>query len=163
MSAPHVRAADAADLPEVLRLWSALAASEQALGVPIRADAEAQQSWLASFERHLGRFSFLWVAEHDGVVAGFLLARLKTRPAYFEGALIGELCSVFVDPALRGMRAGEALVRTAIDALQASGASAIEVDAQECNPGARAFWESQGFRTGVRTYRLRKGSPRAAG
>ena len=139
MSAPHVRAATAADLPEVLRLWSALAASEHALGVPIRPDPEAQQSWLASFERHLGRFSFLWVVEHDGVIAGFLLARLKTRPAYFENALIGELCSVFVDPALRGIGAGEALVRAAIDALRASGAKAIEVDAQECNPLAQAF------------------------
>ena len=159
MTAIRVRTADPADLAQVLALWSALAAGEQALGIPVRADEPAQQSWIASFERHLGRFSFLWVVERDERIGGFLLARLKTRPAYLGGELIGELCSIYVAPPMRGMRAGEALVRTAIAALRAAGAGTIEVDAHEANPAARAFWEAQGFRTGFRTYRLLDATP----
>ena len=158
----RIRPAESGDLSRVLELWSALVATEQALGAPIRADQNAPQSWLASFERHLGRFSFLWVAEDDGKVLGFLLARLKTRPAYVGGELIGEICSIFVDPALRRRRSGQALLRAAVDALKASGASSIEVEAHEGNAAARQFWESQGFGTSARTYRLGKGSSSAA-
>lgn len=158
----RVRPAESSDLPRVLELWSALTASERALGAPIRADENAPQSWLASFERHLGRFSFLWVIEHDGKVLGFLLARLKTRPAYVGGELLGEICSLFVDPAIRRRHSGHALVRAAIDALSAAGASAIEVEAHECNAAAQAFWESQGFAAAARTYRLGKSPSGAA-
>jgi len=150
-----IRLAGEADLPRVSRLWSALAADEQALGVPIRANERALESWLGSFARHLGRFTFLWVAEHEGVVKAFLLARLKTRPVYLGGELIGELCSIYVDPDLRGLRTGALLVRTAIRGLQDAGANAIEVDAHEANAAACKFWEAQGFRVGFRTYRWR--------
>ena len=155
----RIRLATDSDLPQVVRLWAALAASEQALGVPIRADPQAQRNWLASFARHLGRFSFLWVADREGEVMAFLLARLKTRPDYLGGELIGELCSIYVDPALRGSHTGRDLVHTAIKALQDAGANAIETDAHESNAAACAFWEAQGFRAGFRTYRFRPPVP----
>lgn len=158
----RVRAAHSADLPRVLRLWAALSQGEQALGVPIRTDDEAAQGWLASFERHLGRFSHLWVAERDGDVLGFLLARLKSQPPYVGSELVGEIASIFIDPAMRGTGSGQTLVETAIAALKAAGATVIEVQAHESNADARAFWESQGFRAFARTYRLDEGG-RGAG
>jgi ribosomal protein S18 acetylase RimI-like enzyme len=150
----RIRPAESGDLPRVQELWLALVASEQALGAPIRADAQAPQQWLGSFERHLGRFSFVWVVEDQGSVLGFLLARLKTRPPYVGGELVGEISSVFVDRTARRKRSGQALVRTAVEALKRAGATAIEVEAHECNAAARAFWEAQGFASSARTYRL---------
>jgi ribosomal protein S18 acetylase RimI-like enzyme len=153
----RIRPAESGDLPRVQELWLALAASERALGAPVRADAQAPEQWLASFERHLGRFSFLWVVESEGRLLGFLLARLRTQPAYVGGELVGEISSVFVDPSVRRMRSGQALVQTAVDALKHAGAKAIEVEAHECNAAARAFWEAQGFAATARTYRLGEG------
>lgn len=156
MSGLGIRVAETTDLPRVAQLWSMLASSEQALGASIRVNEQSQRSWLASFERHLGRFSFLWVAEQDQKVLGYLLARLNTRPAYVGSDLVGEISSIFVDTAIRRRHAGQALVRIAIDSLSASGARAIEVEAHECNAPARAFWEAQGFAPAARTYRFEK-------
>ena len=154
MSEVRIRVAEPRDLPRVAELWSALVASEQALGAALRVNEHSPQQWLASFERHLGRFAFLWVAEQEGEVRGYLLARLRTVPAYVGGELAGEISSIFVDEAIRRRGSGEQLVRIAIDTLGDAGARAIEVEAHECNPDARTFWEAQGFATAARTYRL---------
>lgn len=154
MSEVRIRVAESRDLPRVAVMWSALVASEQALGATLRMNEDSPKQWLASFERHLGRFAFLWVAEQEGEVLGYLLARLRPVPAYVGGDLVGEISSIFVDETIRRRGSGQHLVRTAIDALVNAGARAIEVEAHECNPDARAFWEAQGFATAARTYRL---------
>lgn len=154
MSGVTAREARPDDLPRVVQLWRELVASEQALGIPSCADEAAEQAWRASFERHLGRFSFLWVAEVDGSVIGFLLTRLKTSPPYLGAELTGELCSICIDAAYRGRSVGRALVAAATERLQEAGATAIEVTAHEANAGSRAYWEALGFRPGFHVYRM---------
>jgi len=151
-----VRAAVDADLPQVVEMWSKLTGEERALGVPIAGSVEARDSWVASFRRHLGKLAFLWVAHDDqsDAMVGFLLARLRTRPPYLGAELVAEIASIYVDPAQRGRGVGESLVHTAIDALRAAGATAVETNAHTANARACAFWEASGFQTGFRSYRL---------
>lgn len=151
-----VRAARPEDVPHVARLWTALCREELSKGAPIALDESSSRSWMASFERHLQRFAFLWVAEHDRKIVGFLLARLKSRPPYLGGALIGELSSIYVEPSSRATGLGKLLVRTAIAELRARAAQSIEVEAYEGNAAARAFWTAMHFEGQARTYRARK-------
>lgn len=71
--------------------------------------------WLEMFRRTLGRFSVLYVAELDGEVVGFIVARLKRVPEYLGGVMVGELKDMWVEPKVRRLGIGEALLRRAIE------------------------------------------------
>ena len=49
------------------------------------------------FRRTLGRFSILYVAEVEGEVVGFIVARLKRVPEYLGGVMVGELKDMWVE------------------------------------------------------------------
>ncbi|HSO27865.1 MAG TPA: GNAT family N-acetyltransferase, partial [Anaerolineales bacterium] len=59
---------------------------------------EVGQAWLDSFQRTLGRFSVLFVAEKDGELLGFVLGRVKRTPLYLGGVMVGEISEVWVEP-----------------------------------------------------------------
>ena len=44
--------------------------------------------WLDMFRRTLGRFSVLYVAELEGEIVGFIVARLKRVPEYLGGVMV---------------------------------------------------------------------------
>ena len=71
--------------------------------------------WLEMFRRTLGRFSILYVAEHQGQVVGFIVARIKRVPEYLGGVMVGELKDMWVDPEVRRLGIGEKLLRMAIE------------------------------------------------
>ncbi len=148
-----IREAKLEDLPEAARLWRELVGFHQGLGIPMAAPEDAEQLWLASFSRGLGRFSFLWVAERDRRLVGYLLARLKTAPPFLGGAPVGEVSSVAVTAEARDDGIGERLVRAACDRLVAEGARAVEVQVYEANPRGQAFWRRLGFSPELRQLR----------
>jgi GNAT superfamily N-acetyltransferase len=66
------------------------------------------------FKRTLGRFSALYVAEYEGEVVGFIVARLKRVPEYLGGVMVGELKDMWVEHKVRRLGIGEQLLRLAI-------------------------------------------------
>lgn len=145
MSFTVIRPGGVADLPYVAALWQRLQAYHQQVGMQFPLPADAHQQWLASFERTLGRFSFLWVAEQDAQVLAFLLARLKRSPAYFGGQIVGEISDLYVDESLRSQGVAAHLVRLAMDQFEALQVHSVEVQVMAQNEGGRRFWLNQGF------------------
>jgi len=71
--------------------------------------------WLDMFRRTLGRFSVLYVAEVEGEVVGFIVARIKRVPEYLGGVMVGELKDMWVEKPVRRLGIGEQLLRRAIE------------------------------------------------
>jgi ribosomal protein S18 acetylase RimI-like enzyme len=142
------------DLPEVEALWMQYDSYHHSLGLAFPQPELAAAAWRASFERTLGRFSYVWVAEKDGIVAGFLLARLKRTPAFLGGVLVGEISDLYVSDSLRRQKVGSRLAAAAIETLRAQRVHSIEVQVLQRNTGAMAFWQEQGFNAELTQFRL---------
>jgi GNAT superfamily N-acetyltransferase len=149
-----LREATRQDLPAVCRLWVHLDNFHHELGLPFPAVEDGGTAWAASFERTLGRFSFLWVAEQEGEVCAFLLARLKRLPATLGGMLVGEISDLYVEEGLRGQKVGARLAGLAIERLRRENAHSIEVQVIWQNEEALAFWQAQGFQPELAQLRL---------
>ena len=149
-----LRSASPEDLFDVGRLWARLDRFHRDIGLAFPQPEGAQQAWTASFERTLGRFSFLWVAEQDEEICAFLLARLKRTPAFLGGVLVGEISDLFVDERLRGQKVGARLVELAVEQLRARDVHSIEVQVLHNNVGGLAFWHRLGFELELSQFRL---------
>jgi GNAT superfamily N-acetyltransferase len=149
MSQTQIRLALPHDLPAVVILWEHLDAYHHRAGLAFPAVAGAGEAWRASFERTLGRFSFLWVADDTGQVLGFVLARLKRTPAYLGGLLVGEISDLYVEDRLRGQGVGGDLVAAAMARLEAENVHSVEVQIMEQNGQGKQFWLRQGFQPEV--------------
>jgi len=94
------------------------------------------EQWLASAD------SLTFIAERDGIPVGFI----KADPPHFDvswfvhGAETMAICGLYVDPAARGLGAGEALLRRLALAAADRGYTLMSVDCETHNPEARAFW-----------------------
>lgn len=154
MSDCLVRPARLEDLPVVEGLWTRYDDYHRSLGLAFPQVEQAAAAWRSSFERTLGRFSFLWVAELEGQVCGFLLARLKRTPAYLGGVLVGEISDLYVSEEARQEKIGSRLAGEAIRDLRTHQVHSIEVQVLERNHGARAFWQAQGFEAELTQFRL---------
>ena len=84
------------------------------------------QLWLDTFRRTLGRFSVLYVAEYQGQVVGFIIARLKRVPEYLGGVMVGELKDMWVEHEVRRLGIGEKLLRLAIEWCHAQDVYSVE-------------------------------------
>jgi ribosomal protein S18 acetylase RimI-like enzyme len=143
-----IRPATPQDFSAVCKLWQCLTNFHRSIGLAFISDDldQATAAWQASFERTLGRFSFLWVAETERGTQGFLLARLKRAPAYLGGELIGEISDLWVDPELRHQGVAAALVQFAMQQFQTLQVHSVEVQIMAANTQAIAFWQAQGFK-----------------
>ena len=143
---PRIRPAVEADLPAVAAAWRKLQDFHTSLGLAFPLESNSQDKWLSSFQRTLGRFSFLWVAEVNGQVMAFLLARVKQSPTFLGGVQVGEISDVYVDNSLRGSGVGTRLVDAAMEKLKALRVHSVEVQIQAGNDAGLSFWEKLGFR-----------------
>lgn len=82
--------------------------------------------WLDTFRRTLGRFSVLYVAEVEGEVVGFIVARLKRVPEYLGGVMVGELKDMWVEKPVRRLGIGEGLLRKAIEWCRSQNVYSVE-------------------------------------
>ena len=104
-----------ADLPAVANLYGKLdqLLREHTYSFPVVENVG--EKWLDMFRRTLGRFSVLYVAEYQGDIVGFIVARLKRVPEYLGGVMIGELKDMWVEHKVRRLGIGEKLLRLAIE------------------------------------------------
>ncbi len=145
LSEIQIRAAEESDLPSIRALWSQLDGFHRQLGMAFPEIKDSAEKWQSSFERTLGRFSFLWLAEKEGEVAAFLLARVKQSPAYLGSTQIGEISDLFVAKKFRGNDIGEKLVEIAMKKFQEMEMHSVEVQIQAGNDRGLDFWQRQAF------------------
>jgi GNAT superfamily N-acetyltransferase len=109
------REATEVDLVAVARLYGKLDQFLRKFTYSFPEVENVGELWLDMFRRTLGRFSVLYVAEYEGEVVGFIVARLKRVPAYLGGVMVGELKDMWVEHKVRRLGIGEKLLRLAIE------------------------------------------------
>ena len=145
MSEIKFRSAEEEDLASISKLWTQLNQFHHQLGMAFPEIEDATQKWQSSFERTLGRFSFLWLAEKDDEIAAFILARVKQSPAYLGSVQIGEISDLFVAEKFRGNEIGEKLVELAMQKFRELAMQSVEVQIQAGNDRGLDFWRHLGF------------------
>ncbi len=109
------RPATEADFPAVAAMYAKLDALLRQHTYTFPAVENVGMLWLDMFRRTLGRFSVLYVAEYQGQVVGFIVARVKRVAEYLGGVMVGELKDMWVEPEVRRLGIGEKLLRLAIE------------------------------------------------
>lgn len=155
MNKVQLREAGEGDLEAVAELWGRLNAFHHQLGMDFPEPEDAAEKWIAAFQRTLGRFSFLWVAEMEGKPAAFLLARVKQSPAFLGAVQVGEISDLYVDDDLRGTGVGADLVKIALQTFGDLGMHSVEVQIQAGNQSGLDFWYQQGFIDDLTQVRMR--------
>jgi ribosomal protein S18 acetylase RimI-like enzyme len=134
-----VRVAEAADLPELERLWLDFE-REVPPPVHVAVDHDAERAEI----REIVASGLGFLAESDGEAAGFALARLT-------GPTVGRLTDLYVAPRARRQGVAAALAAAAVAALQERGAEHVDLEVMASNADARAVYQRWGFRDGVIT------------
>ena len=109
------RQASEADFPIVAAMYAKLDQLLRQHTYTFPAVENVGELWLDMFRRTLGRFSVLYVAEYEGEVVGFIVARVKRVPEYLGGVMVGELKDMWVEHKVRRLGIGEKLLRLAIE------------------------------------------------
>jgi ribosomal protein S18 acetylase RimI-like enzyme len=95
---------------------------------------------LAELDQYLEGENVVVVAEGDGDLIGFALAKLDDHPR------IGYLADVYVAPGARRQGAASELIRGVTERLRDKGAEVVTLEVQLDNADARAAYERMGFR-----------------
>jgi GNAT superfamily N-acetyltransferase len=128
MTDDHViyREASEADFPVVASMYAKLDQLLRQHTYTFPAVENVGELWLDMFRRTLGRFSVLYVAEYEGEVVGFIVARVKRVPEYLGGVMVGELKDMWVEHKVRRLGIGEKLLRLAIEWCRAQKVYSVE-------------------------------------
>lgn len=109
------REATEEDFPAVIAMYDKLDGFLREFTYNFPVVENVGEKWFETFRRTLGRFSVLYVAEYNGEVVGFIIARLKRVPEYLGGVMVGELKDMWVEHSVRRLGIGEVLLRMAIE------------------------------------------------
>ncbi len=144
-----IRPATSADLPTLGRLGALLMRVhhdfDRARFLAPGNDSEAGYAWFLGTQM-ADRDCVVLVAEHDGSVIGYVYAGvepLSWKELRHEAGFVHDLV---VDPASRGLGAGTALLRSAIDWLRARGMPRVVLWTAEQNAAAQHLFARAAFR-----------------
>lgn len=154
MSAVSYREYRPEDFPVLKDMYAHLDEYLRGLTVKLPLPEDVGQVWLDSFERTLGKFSMLHIAEVDGEVVGFMLSRVLRVPPHYGGVLVGELTDMYIDPQARRMGIGHELSRLAINWLRDQGVHSVEIQVVDGNEGSWRLYEKMGFYLELRQGRM---------
>jgi L-amino acid N-acyltransferase YncA len=112
--------------------------------IEARTLAVREAQWRAAFAGPEERGPWMWVAEEEGRVAGFASAG-PCRDQEPEPEL-GELYTLYLDPAFIGRGVGRALLERALAGLREHGFTEAVLWVLASNQRARRFYEAAGFR-----------------
>ena len=157
-----IRPAEEKDFPTLARKFELLNQSYTQVGYLLPQPENVGEIWLQSFQRTLGRFSNVFIAEigstqtskNKKVMIGFALCRLKRLPAHMGGLLVGELSDIWVDDKARRLGVGKSLAETVITWLRNQDAHSVEVQVLSNNEPAQALFNTLGFVLEYRSSRL---------
>jgi ribosomal protein S18 acetylase RimI-like enzyme len=154
MSEPLYRIYQNEDLPIVKTYYEKLNAAFHEMGYSLPSPENVGQLWLNAFERTLGKFSIIHIAEVDGKVEGFMLSRIKQLPPYMGGMMVGELSDMWIESEYRRFGIGRKLSELAIDWLKEHKVHSIEIQVLVGNEASYNLYESMGFKWDFRHARL---------
>lgn len=90
--------------------------------------------------------SAVFVAEHAGAVVGYIYADVEAANWMQLRGPCGVVQDVYVDEPARGLGAGRALMRAAIDWIRAQGRAQVVLMTKTRNQAAQGLFASLGFR-----------------
>lgn len=154
MSEVTYRLATEADFPIVLEYYEKLNNFFYSLSYRLPEVDQVGKVWLESFRRTLGKFSVVYVAELEGAVVGFMLARIKRVPPHLGGVLVGELSDMWIEAEARRMGVGDKLSRLSLDWLRLQGVHSVEIQVLVGNEASWKLYERMGFKPEFRQARL---------
>lgn len=104
--------------------------------------ARRKESWTLTLKMPPSARSAVWVAEDDGSLCGFAhVAPTRTD----EGAEVGEVSSIYLEPEQWGKGIGRELFQSALDDLRRMGFKQAILWVLESNERARHFYEAAGW------------------
>jgi len=106
---------------------------------------DAYELWAASFKSALGRFAFVFVAEEEESLVGFLAGRIRAQPQHFGGQQAGFISDVFTDGAYRNRGIAGELISRARSWFNERGIDRIELQVVAHNSEARDFYLRNGW------------------
>ena len=148
------REAVEADFPAVVAFYDKLDQLYRQLTYNFPEVEKPGELWLDMFKRTLGRFSVLFVCEVDGVIVGFIVARVKRVPEYLGGVMVGELKDMWVEPEVRRLRIGEKLLRLAIEWCRSQNVHSCEAQILMGNEPIIKLIEYLGMKKEITQFRL---------
>ena len=154
MSAVVYREAKAEELLAIARMYEKLEEYMRQFTFAFPQVERLGEQWVEMFRRTLGRFSIVLVAERDGVLLGFILARIKYSPPYLGGVRVGELKDMWVEPEARGLGVGRELLGRAIAWCREQRVHSIEAQVLDGNEPILKLLATFGLRLELRQLRL---------
>jgi ribosomal protein S18 acetylase RimI-like enzyme len=142
------------DFPIIKEMYAKLNSYFYHLGYRLPHPENVGDVWLKSFQRTLGRFSNVFIAEIDGEVVGFMLCRIKHVPEYMGGVLVGELSDMWIESKARRLGIGDKLSRLALDWLHEQGVHSVEIQVLRDNEASWKLYDRMGFKLEFRVGRL---------
>ncbi len=152
-----IRKAKDDDIDAITSLWEELMnfhAHLDPIFCPSPSGKEHYALWL---ERNLHQEdSIVLVAEHKGVIVGFVLAHYRHLPPVILHRDIGFISDMAISEQFRNHGIGRQLYGRAEDMLRSLGATRIELKTSTLNPLSNHFWEDVcGFKEFVK-YRYKE-------
>ena len=142
------------DYPIIMDMYTKLNSHFYSMGYRLPHPENVGQVWLDSFQRTLGRFSNVFIAEIEAEVVGFMLCRVKSLPKYMGGVLVGELSDMWIISSARRLGIGDKLSRLAIQWLRDQGVHSIEIQVLRDNQASWKLYDRMGFQLEYRAGRL---------
>jgi len=135
------------DLSQIQRAWLEYFKNAARSDMHLRPDAEAtMKHWLAGRYRQPNSLGF--VAEASTDMSGFLIGRVddwESVPPVIEPRRIGIIDAVYVSEPYRRRGIGRQLIESAIAAMRAANAVAVETTYDAWNDASAQAWHRAGF------------------
>ena len=153
----NIRAWNRDDLLQIRDVWLDYCRNAARSDMRLKPDADsAMKQWLG--DRFQQPHSLGFVAETEGVVAGFLIGRVddwESVPPVIQSRRIGMIDAVYVREHYRRQGIGRHLIDRAVTAMRAVNAVAVETVYEAWNDASSAAWHRAGFAPWmVHTYRM---------
>lgn len=148
------RPASQEDLPIIKGYYTDLVRIYQTVGYKLPIPDNVEQLWLESFQRTLGKYSQVYLAEQDGKILGFGLGRLRRLAPYQGGSLIGDYADLYIVKEARRLGLSKKLNELMIQWFKEKGATSVEGQVLYKNDPSRQMLEALGFKIEIIQMRL---------
>jgi len=148
------RTATPEDLPTIKGYYTDLVRIYQTVGYKLPIPKNVEQLWLESFQRTLGKYSQVYVAEQDGKILGFGLGRLRRLAPYQGGSLVGDYADLYIIKEARRLGLSKKLNDLMIKWFKDNGATSVEGQVLYKNDPSRQMLEAIGFKIEIIQMRL---------
>lgn len=142
-----IRPIRAAEIEEVVvELWRPFAEAQEARNERWELSENAEKAMIQNFSNGVRQKNvFVFVAEVDGEVIGYLLFEIRDVPPIFTRERDCALDQLYVKPEHRGQGIAQALLDRAVAIGEEKGAETVVLTIDAGNDGALAFFDDLGY------------------